>query len=71
MTGSAYFEIWKKTLLAEVILLNGECPKLLCGLGIDHRRRKTTSPWKGLGKILHGITVCLVSLQYWALCDSF
>ena len=43
--------------------LNKECPKLLCGLGIGHRRRQTipmrnSSGGKG---ILQGITVCLVS----------
>ena len=43
--------------------LNKKCPKLLCGLGIGHRRRQTipmrnSSGGKG---ILQGITVCLVS----------
>ena len=45
--------------------LNNECPKLLCGLGICHRRRQTipmwNSSWGGGEGILQGITVCLVS----------
>ena len=46
--------------------LNKECPKLLCGLGICHRRRQTIPKWNssgggGGGGILQGITVCLVS----------
>ena len=44
--------------------LNKECPKLLCGLGICHRRRQTIPMWNSLGEkgILQGITVCLVSV---------
>ena len=43
--------------------LNKECPKLLCGLGICHRRRQTIPMWNSTGekRILQGITVCLVS----------
>ena len=43
--------------------LNKECPKLLCGLGICHRRRQTIPMWNSSGEkgILQGITVCLVS----------
>ena len=43
--------------------LNKECPKLLCGLGICHRRRQTIPLWNSTGekRILQGITVCLVS----------
>ena len=43
--------------------LNKECPKLLCGLGICHRRRQTIPMWNSSGekRILQGITVCLVS----------
>ena len=43
--------------------LNKECPKLLCGLGICHRRRQTIPMWNSMGekRILQGITVCLVS----------
>ena len=43
--------------------LNKECPKLLCGLGICHRRRQTIPMWNSLGEkgILQGITVCLMS----------
>ena len=50
MPGSVNFEIFerknnnnKKTniLNLAVFLTNEECPKLLFGLGIDHRRRKT------------------------------
>ena len=43
--------------------LNNECPKLLCGLGICHRRRQTIPMWNSSGekRILQGITVCLVS----------
>ena len=42
--------------------LNKECPKLLCGLGICHRRRQTIPMWNSSGEkgILQGITVCLV-----------
>ena len=44
-------------------LLNEECPKLLSGLGIDHRRRKTIplSNSSGNERVLQGINVCLVS----------
>ena len=43
--------------------LNKECPKLLCGLAICHRRRQTIPMWNSTGekRILQGITVCLVS----------
>ena len=43
--------------------LNKECPKLLCGLGVGHRRRQTIPMWNSLGEkgILQGITVCLLS----------
>ena len=43
--------------------LNKECPKLLCGLGIGHRRRQTIPMRNSSGEkgILQGITVCLVS----------
>ena len=43
--------------------LNKECPKLLCGLGICHRRRQTIPMWNSSGgkRILQVITVCLVS----------
>ena len=45
--------------------LNKECPKLLCGLDIGHRRRQTIPMWNssggGEGGILQGITICLVS----------
>ena len=43
--------------------LNKECPKLLCGLGICHRRRQTIPMWNSTGekRILQGITVCLMS----------
>ena len=43
--------------------LNKECPKLLCGLGIGHKRRQTIPMWTSWGEkgILQGITVCLVS----------
>ena len=43
--------------------LNEECPKLLCGLEIGHRRRQTIPMWNSSGgkRILQGITVCLVS----------
>ena len=43
--------------------LNKECPKLLCGLGICHRRRQTIPMWNSSGekRILQGITVCLMS----------
>ena len=43
--------------------LNKECPKLLCGLGICHRRRQTIPMWNSSGEkgILQGISVCLVS----------
>ena len=43
--------------------LNEECPKLLCGLDIGHRRRQTIPVWNSSGEkgILRGITVCLVS----------
>ena len=43
--------------------LNKECPKLLCGLGICHRRRQTIPMWNSTGekRILQDITVCLVS----------
>ena len=43
--------------------LNKECPKLLCGLGICHRRRQNIPMWNSSGEkgILQGITVCLVS----------
>ena len=43
--------------------LNKECPKLLCGLGIGHRRRQTIPMRNSSGKkgILQGVTVCLVS----------
>ena len=42
--------IQKKTqkLLAE-FCLNKECPKLLCGLGICHRRRQTIPIWNSSG----------------------
>ena len=44
--------------------LNKECPKLLCGLGICHRRRQTIPMWNSTGekRILQGINVCLVSV---------
>ena len=44
--------------------LNKECPKLLCGRGICHRRRQTIPKWNSSGEkgILQGITVCLVSV---------
>ena len=45
--------------------LNRKCPKLLCGLGICHRRRQTIPMWNtcssGEKGNLQGITVCLVS----------
>ena len=43
--------------------LNKECPKLLCGLGICHRRRQTIPMWNSSGGkgILQGITECQVS----------
>ena len=43
--------------------LNKECPKLLCGLSIGHRRRQTIPMRNSSGEkgILQGITVCLVS----------
>ena len=49
MPGSANFEFFERknnkksqqTLNFAVFFTNEECPKLLCGLGIDHRRRKT------------------------------
>ena len=46
-----------------IFWLNKECPKLLCGLGICHRRRQTIPMWNSSGEkgILQGITVCLVS----------
>ena len=73
--GSAYFEILiklktkttknkqKHTKLLAEFCLNKECPKLLCGLGIGHRRRQTIPMWNSSGEkgILQGITVCLVS----------
>ena len=62
MPGSANFRILKKNHLA-VFLLNEECPKLLSGLGINHRRRKTISPWNSTGKMSFSghHTICLVS----------
>ena len=56
-------------------LLNKECAKLLCGLGIDHRIRKTIPLLNSFGekrRILLGITVYIVSklLQYWPPCDD-
>ena len=43
--------------------LNKKCHKLLCGLGICHRRRQTIPMRNSSGEkgILQGITVCLVS----------
>ena len=43
--------------------LNKESPKLLCGLGICHRRRQTIPMWNSSGGKGNpqGITVCLVS----------
>ena len=51
--GSANFDKKKKKkkkkrkLLAECLL--NECPKLLCGLGIGHRRRQTIPMWNSSG----------------------
>ena len=40
-----------------------ECPKLLCGHYLVHRRKQTIPMWNSSGEkeILQGITVCLVS----------
>ena len=61
--GSADLEFRRKNHLA-VFLTKWvpECPKLNSSLVIDHRRRKTITLWNNSGKrVLHGITVCLVS----------
>ena len=45
MSGSANLIVektkQKKRHLDVLFLLNEECPKLICGLGIEHRRRNT------------------------------
>ena len=50
------------------ICLDKECPELLCGLDIGHKRRRGIvrsggggGGGGGVGGILQGITVCLVS----------
>ena len=71
--GSANFEILIKIIIKKNnkksfwlnFCLNKECPKLLCGLDIGHRRRQTIPMWNSSGGILQGITVCLVTcLRY-------
>ena len=67
--GSAHFEILTKKKKKNFWLnfwLNKEYPKLLCGLGIGHRRRQTVPKWNSSGEkgILQGITVCLVSAVF-------
>ena len=53
--GSVSLKISRKTTTNKHIFrlcfgLSQECPKLFCGLGIDHRRRKTIALWNSLGK---------------------
>ena len=52
--------------------LSKECPKLLCELGIAHRRRQTIPMWNssgGKGKFFRA-SLYVWCLRYWALCDD-
>ena len=52
-------------------LLNKECPKLLCGLGIGHRRRQTIPMWNSSGeREFFRASLYVWCLRYWALCDD-
>ena len=64
MPGSANFEILTEKIFCLCFELHEVCPKLFCGLGIDHPRRKIfhRGTLRGRGVILQNITVCLVSL---------
>ena len=65
------FGILKKKKSFGCLWLNEECPKLLCSLGTDHRRRKTIPLWNSSGKNEFFRTSLYVwYLQYWALCDA-
>ena len=61
--GSANFEILIKNNFWLNFCLNKECPKLLCGLGIGHRRRQTTPVWNSSG----GKDFFRASLYVWRL----
>ena len=53
------------------VCLNKEWPKLLCGLGICHRRRHTIPMWNSSGeKEFFRASLYVWCLRYWALCDD-
>ena len=40
----------RRSKVTDYAALNKECPKLLCGLGIGHRRRQTIPMWNSSGE---------------------
>ena len=63
MPGRANFEILKN----KKNCLDKDCPKLLCGLGIGHRRRQTIPMWGERNSSGHHCMSGVCGIEYYVL----